>query len=154
MAIESPRIVAGPTVQRRHALSQPITVSDGSTAAEYEGQVYFSYDLITTTGGVSRSYGMYVAVNANDGSILDGGDFTADSTLGSDSIIDGGNFTTNSSLGNGEIIDGGDFIAGTSQAGDGSFLKWVRVDIATYQDRYTGEAVDPMTFGLNTAGVN
>lgn len=152
MAIESPRIVAGPSVQRRYALSQPITLDDGSTVPQYEGQVYFSYNLITTTGGSSRYYEMYVAVNANDGSVLDGGDFTADSSLGSNSITDGGNFTTNSSSGDEEIADGGDFIAGTSQAGDGSFLKWVKADIATYRDRYTGEAVDPMTFGSSTAG--
>lgn len=63
MAIESPRIAAGPTVQRRHALSQPITLDDGTTAPQYEGQVYFSYNLITTTGGTSRYYEMYVAVD-------------------------------------------------------------------------------------------
>jgi hypothetical protein len=98
MAIESPRIVAGPTVQRRYALSQPITVDDGLTAPQYEGQVYFSYNLITTTGGASRFYEMYVAVD----------------------------------------------ISGT--------LTWVKVDVSTYQDRYTGEAVDPMTFGSNIPG--
>lgn len=99
MAIESPRIAAGPTVQRRYALSQSITVDDGSTAPQYEGQVYFDYNLITTTGGVSRFYEMYVAVDIN------------------------------------------------------STLTWVKVDVNTYQDRYTGGAVDPMTFGSNTIGL-
>lgn len=100
MAIQSPRIVAGPTVQRRHALSQPVTVNDGSTAPEYEGQAYFSYNLITTTGGTARYYEMYVAVD----------------------------------------------ISGT--------LTWVKVDVSTNRDRYTGETVDPMTFGPGTTGTS
>jgi len=62
MGINSSRIAAGPTIQRRKVLTQPVTFQDGTTAPEHEGQVYFSYNISVVAGGVSRYSEMYVAV--------------------------------------------------------------------------------------------
>lgn len=63
MAIDSPIIAGRPAVQRRHAIGQPVTFDDGSTAPQYEGQVYFTYNVISAGGGSSRYSDMYVAVD-------------------------------------------------------------------------------------------
>lgn len=77
MAINSPRIVAGPTVQRRHVLNQPVVVErrpdfdPTSFTPDYEGQLIFDYfqmydvdnNIQFGFGGNLELYGMYVGVN-------------------------------------------------------------------------------------------
>jgi len=77
MAINSPRVVAGPTVQRRHVLNQPVSVDrrpdfdHTASTPDYEGQLIFdyyqTYDVANNIqfgfGGNLELYGMYVGVN-------------------------------------------------------------------------------------------
>ena len=75
MAINSPRVAAGPTVQRRHVLNQPVTVNrnfDPSTSTpDYEGQLIFDHyqmyegNIQFGLGNNIEFYGMYVGVNVN-----------------------------------------------------------------------------------------
>ena len=65
MAIDSPIIAGRAAVQRRHAIGQPVTFDDGSTAPQYEGQVFFTYNVISAGGGSSRYSDMYVAIDIN-----------------------------------------------------------------------------------------
>jgi hypothetical protein len=75
MTINPPRVAAGPTVQRRHVLNQPVNVNrtfDPSTSTpDYEGQLIFDhYQMYDDTiqfgfGHNLELYGMYVGVNVD-----------------------------------------------------------------------------------------
>lgn len=80
MAINSPRVVAGPTVQRRHVLNQPVLVDknfdSSASTPDYEGQLIFDYyQMYDVDNGIqfgfgnnAEFYGAYVGVNV-DGSL-------------------------------------------------------------------------------------
>ena len=80
MAINSPRVVAGPTIQRRHVLNQPVfrrpDFDYTAFTPDYEGQLIFDYyQMYDADNGIqfgfgnnAEFYGAYVGVNV-DGSL-------------------------------------------------------------------------------------
>lgn len=65
MAINNPRISAGPTIQRRHVFSQPVETGfyAPTSTPEYAGQLFV---LITLEDGI-RSASLYIAVDSGSG---------------------------------------------------------------------------------------
>ena len=154
MAINPPIVDAGPTIKRRHVLTQPVTVGVETPGVDlagpaYEGQVYFEYTFEENL----RLYGMYVAVNTStfdtsDQDIIDGGNFTANTTTtGSTLSFDGGDLTTGATAASSDdFIDGGNFSVSVNPT-----LEWKPVALGEFRDRYTGLPVDPLYFGRGTA---
>ena len=75
MGINQPIVDAGPTIQRRHVLNQPVTINrafdPSASTPDYEGQLIFDYyqmyegNIQFGLGNNLELYGMYVGVTVN-----------------------------------------------------------------------------------------